>query len=146
MTDAHPDLGSQPLECAINRAGGGRPIPGNSVRLLIDGPDAYAAMLDVIAGARTWVHFENYIIRSDAEGWRFGEALAARAREGVAVRLVYDWLGSIATSFIASFSPGRSSVSLPVLWKLVSSAPAVVKRSNAIAVPAAPARTILPSL
>ena len=98
MTDLHPDLGSQPLECAINRAGGGRPIPGNNVRLLIDGPDAYAAMLGVIGEARTWVHFENYIIRSDAEGWRFAEALAARAREGIAVRLVYDWLGSIGTS------------------------------------------------
>jgi cardiolipin synthase len=98
MSDESPDLGSQPVESAINRAGGGRPIPGNNVRLLIDGPDAYAAMLDVIARAERWIHFENYIIRSDAEGWRFAEALAARAREGVAVRVLYDWLGSMNTS------------------------------------------------
>ena len=39
----------QSVASAINRAAGGRPIPGNQVRLLIDGPEAYAAMLDVIA-------------------------------------------------------------------------------------------------
>ena len=31
-------------------------------------------------------------------GWRFAELLAARAREGVHVRVLYDWLGSVATS------------------------------------------------
>ncbi len=93
-----PDLGHQPIECAINRSAGGRPIPGNGVQLLIDGPDAYTAMLDVIARAEHWIHFENYIIRSDAEGWRFGELLARRAREGVRVRVLYDWLGSLNTS------------------------------------------------
>lgn len=83
---------------AINRAAGGRPIPGNRVELLIDGPDTYAAMLDLIAGASHWLHFENYIIRSDTEGWRFAEALAARAREGLPVRVLYDAVGSILTS------------------------------------------------
>lgn len=98
MTNAAADPGKQPLDCAINRAAAGRPIPGNCVRLLVDGPDSYAAMRDVIAGAEHWIHFENYIIRSDAEGWRFAELLAARAREGLRVRVLYDWLGSIATS------------------------------------------------
>ncbi|HEX5963269.1 MAG TPA: phospholipase D-like domain-containing protein, partial [Gemmatimonadales bacterium] len=88
----------QSVACAINRAAGGRPVPGNQVHLLIDGPNTYRAMLDVIAHARQWIHFENYIIRSDAAGWRFAELLAARAREGVKVRVLYDWLGSFATS------------------------------------------------
>ena len=88
----------QSVACAINRAAGGRPVPGNQVHLLIDGPNTYRAMLAVIAGATRWVHFENYIIRSDAAGWRFAELLAARAREGIQVRVLYDWLGSFATS------------------------------------------------
>jgi cardiolipin synthase A/B len=88
----------QSVACAINRAAGGRPVPGNQVDLLIDGPDAYEAMLEVIREAKTWIHFENYIIRSDAAGWRFAELLAVRAREGVHVRVLYDWLGSVATS------------------------------------------------
>ncbi|CAN5861190.1 hypothetical protein BH24GEM1_BH24GEM1_01250 [soil metagenome] len=98
MTAPGIDGLTQSVASAINRAAGGRPIPGNQVRLLIDGPDTYAAMLDLIAGATRWIHFENYIIRSDAEGWRFGEALAARAREGLGVRVLYDGVGSMFTS------------------------------------------------
>ena len=90
---AVPVSAEQTVANAINRAAGGRPIPGNDVRLLIDGPDAYGAMLDVIAGAARWIHFENYIIRADAAGRRFAEALARRARAGVHVRLLYDGLG-----------------------------------------------------
>ena len=88
----------QSVTCAINRAAGGRPVPGNKVDLLIDGPDTYRAMLEAIAQARQWIHFENYIIRSDAAGWRFAELLARRAREGVHVRVLYDWFGSMSTS------------------------------------------------
>ena len=88
----------QSVASAINRAAGGRPVPGNRVELLIDGPNAYQAMLDVIAGATRWIHFENYIIRSDAAGWRFAERLAERAREGVRVRVLYDWIGSFYSS------------------------------------------------
>ena len=88
----------QSVTCAINRAAGGRPVPGNRVDLLIDGPDTYGAMLEAIAQAQQWIHFENYIIRSDAAGWRFAELLARRAREGVHVRVLYDWFGSMSTS------------------------------------------------
>jgi cardiolipin synthase A/B len=98
VTGLAADGVTQSVACAINRAAGGRPIPGNRVELLIDGPDTYAAMLDLIARASRWIHFENYIIRSDTEGRRFAEALAARAREGLPVRLLYDAVGSIFTS------------------------------------------------
>jgi cardiolipin synthase A/B len=86
------------VACAINRAAGGRPVPGNQAHLLIDGPNTYRAMLEVIRQATRWVHFENYIIRSDDAGWRFAELLATRAREGIHVRVLYDWFGSVGTS------------------------------------------------
>jgi cardiolipin synthase A/B len=85
------------IACALNRAAGSRPIPGNDVRVLIDGPEAYAVMLDVIARATRWIHFENYIIRSDAVGMRFADALIARAAEGIHVRVLYDAFGSSGT-------------------------------------------------
>jgi cardiolipin synthase A/B len=88
----------QSVASAVNRAAGGRPIPGNHVGLLIDGAETYRAMHEVITGASRWIHFENYIIRSDTAGWRFAEGLAARARDGVHVRVLYDWLGSFFTS------------------------------------------------
>src|SRR2546426_12768499 len=55
-------------------------------------------MLAAIAAARRWVHFENYIIRHDATGRRFADALVERARSGVRVRVLYDALGSFGTS------------------------------------------------
>lgn len=89
---------AQSVDSAMSRAAGGRPIPGNAVTALIDGPDTYEAMFDLIERAERWIHLENYIIRSDAVGWRFAEALSGRAREGVRVRVLHDWLGSIGTS------------------------------------------------
>ena len=93
-----PTRAIRPIEAAINRAAGARPVPGNRVALLVDGPGAYDAMLAQIARARHWIHLENYIIRHDGIGRRFAEALAARARDGVAVRVLYDWLGSVNTA------------------------------------------------
>jgi cardiolipin synthase len=89
---------AQAVDSAMTRAAGSRPIPGNRVTPLIDGEAAYAAMRETIIGARQWVHFENYIIRSDVVGWQFAELLAARAKEGIRVRVLYDWLGSLGTS------------------------------------------------
>jgi cardiolipin synthase len=97
MTDGRPSRAARSIEAALNRAAGGRPIPGNRVRLLVDGPETYDLMLDRIAAAERCIHLENYIIRDDATGWRFGRALAARAGEGVRVRVMYDWLGSFST-------------------------------------------------
>lgn len=87
-----------PLVRAADRASGAPAIPGNRVTLLQDGPETYAAMLERIAAARARIHFENYIIRDDATGERFAEALAARARAGVHVRVLYDWIGCLGTS------------------------------------------------
>lgn len=81
-------------ERSLARAGGARFIPGNATRLLLDGPQAYPAMLEAIQQATRWVHLENYIIRDDITGRRFCAALMERARAGVTVRLLTDWLGS----------------------------------------------------
>ncbi len=53
----------------------------------------FADLLEAIRAARHYIHAEYYIIRNDELGRRFVEALAERAREGVAVRLVYDAVG-----------------------------------------------------
>lgn len=78
---------------AFSRAAGAPLVPGNTVRLLIDAKENYAAWLDAIAGAQRYIHFESYIIHQDKIGWAFADALIAKAREGVRVRVIYDWLG-----------------------------------------------------
>jgi cardiolipin synthase len=85
------------VERAMDRAAGSRPIPGNRVVLLFDGPEVYPAMLERIAAARKWIHLDNYIIRSDATGLRFADALVERARAGIPVRVQTDWFGSLTT-------------------------------------------------
>jgi cardiolipin synthase len=80
-------------EQAFSRATGGPLIAGNGLRLLKDARENYPAWLDAIAGATRFVHFESYIIHDDAAGERFSEALIAKARDGVPVRVIYDWMG-----------------------------------------------------
>lgn len=67
---------------------------GNELELLRNGPATYEAWLSAIGGAKRWVHLENYIFRADGIGQRFADVLCQKAREGVPVRVLYDWFGS----------------------------------------------------
>lgn len=78
---------------SFSRAAGAPLVDGNSVRLLINAAQNYPAWLAAIASARDHVHFENYIIHEDSAGLEFANALSAKAREGVRVRLIHDWMG-----------------------------------------------------
>ena len=50
--------------------------------------------LDAIRAAKHSILFESYLWEDDPVGREFAEALAERARSGVRVYVVYDWLGS----------------------------------------------------
>jgi cardiolipin synthase A/B len=79
---------------AFSRAAGAPLVAGNRVRVLKDARENYPAWLAAIARATRYVHFESYIIHDDAAGEEFSRALVAKSREGVRVRVVYDWLGA----------------------------------------------------
>lgn len=83
---------------AFSRAAGAPLVEGNSVRLLIDARENYPAWLDAIANAEHHINFESYIIHEDSAGWRFADALVTKAKEGVRVRLMYDWMGGFGKS------------------------------------------------
>jgi cardiolipin synthase len=70
----------------------------NAVELLLDGPETHSAMLEAIASAEHHVHLETYILVDDEVGTRFADALAAKARMGVSVRVIYDSIGSRSAS------------------------------------------------
>ena len=80
---------------AFSRAAGAPLIPGNRIRLLRDAQENYAAWMDAIRGAQRTIYFESYIIHSDDIGRQFADLLALKAREGVRVRLIYDWMGAL---------------------------------------------------
>jgi phosphatidylserine/phosphatidylglycerophosphate/cardiolipin synthase-like enzyme len=78
---------------AFSRTAGAPLIAGNAVRLLRDATENYPAWEDAIRRARRTIHLEMYIVHHDAVGRRFIDLLARRAREGVKVRVIYDWFG-----------------------------------------------------
>ena len=82
-------------EQALSRTAGAPLVTGNHVQLLKDARENYPAWLEAIAGARRCIFFENYIIDNDDTGQRFAAALAERARAGVRVRVIYDWVGGL---------------------------------------------------
>ena len=65
-----------------------------SVRLLADGSETYPAMLRAIAEARESIVFESYIFATDRTVRLFRDALIEAAQRGVAVRFLYDAVGS----------------------------------------------------
>jgi cardiolipin synthase len=70
----------------------------NSVRLLVDGPATYVAMLEAIDAARRHIHLETYIFNEDEIGRRFADALMSKSRAGLEVRVIFDSLGSRSSS------------------------------------------------
>ena len=69
-------------------------VDGNRVDTLVNGREIFPAMLAAIRSARKTITFETYIYWSGRIGKEFADALADRARSGVRVHLLVDWIGS----------------------------------------------------
>ncbi len=69
-------------------------MPGNSVKPLLNGDEAYPAMLAAIARARKSISLISYIFDNDASGLLFVDALAAAKARGVEVRVLLDGVGA----------------------------------------------------
>src|SRR5215211_4067386 len=85
----------EPLNRALGRASDASLRPGNRLTLLRNGPEAFEEWLDEIGRAEKWVHLEFFQFEGDRTGRRFAEAIMQKAREGIHVRVLYDWLGSL---------------------------------------------------
>jgi len=75
-------------------AGTPSPTEGNRVTILRGGDEAYDAVLSLVGSSRDHLHAQFFILDVDPVGRRFIQALAARAREGIRVRLLLDAVGS----------------------------------------------------
>lgn len=73
------------------------PLRGSRLVPYTDGGTKMEALLEAIGRARHHVHVQYYILADDATGRRLRDALVARAREGVEVRVLYDDVGSVST-------------------------------------------------
>ena len=102
-------------DVALARATGAPRIAGNAVKILRDAAENFPAWLAAIRSAERTIMVESYIFANDEVGREFAAALAAKAREGVRVYVLYDWLGT--------FGSGR-------LWSELSAAGAEVRCFN----------------
>ena len=69
-------------------------LEGNRVDTLLNGDQIFSAMLEGIRAASKTITFETYIYWSGAIGKTFAQALSERARSGVKVHVLLDWVGS----------------------------------------------------
>ena len=69
-------------------------VGGNQATTLLNGEQIFPAMLAAIRGAQRTINFETYIYWSGNVGKQFADWLAERARAGVKVHILVDWVGS----------------------------------------------------
>ncbi len=69
--------------------------PGNRFRLLNDGAEFFARMLDAIEDARSYVLLEMYLVESGSVAERFIDALTRAAARGVQAAVLLDGFGSL---------------------------------------------------
>jgi cardiolipin synthase len=69
-------------------------VSGNRFEMLLNGDRIFPSMLEGIRSARKTITFETFIYWSGEIGEQIAHALADKAREGVAVHILLDWVGS----------------------------------------------------
>ena len=69
-------------------------LEGNKVEVLLNGDQIFPAMLDAIRRAHRTITFETYIYWAGSIGDEFAQALIERAKAGVKVHVLLDWVGS----------------------------------------------------
>ena len=77
------------------------PFNNNKVEILTDGYEFFPSLLHDIASAQSHIHVDVYIFEDDALGRLISDALIAKARRGVEIRVLYDDVGcwSVPTHF-----------------------------------------------
>ncbi len=77
------------------------PFNNNKVEILTDGYEFFPSLLHDIASAQSHIHVDVYIFEDDALGRLISDALIAKARQGVEIRVLYDDVGcwSVPTCF-----------------------------------------------
>jgi cardiolipin synthase len=107
----------------ISRKLGDFPVTaGNKVKAFITAQETYEDVIRSIDAAEHHVHLEYYIFRPDETGRMFLDALVAKAKGGVEVRLLLDGVGSwgMKRSFLRPLieAGGRVETFLPAIpWR-----------------------------
>ncbi len=123
------DAAVRELVDAVRRYSTAPLTTGNRVKILVDGPETFAAIEAAMRAARHHIHLETFIFGADDIGRRFAALLAEKHRAGVEVRVLYDSLGSMDTPRdffeelrqqgvdVREFRP-MNPVKTPLIWNI----------------------------
>jgi len=78
----------------MDRVAGKELHKGNTINILVNGDQAYPAMLDQINRAKCSIALCSYIFDNDKTGRQFAQALNAASDRGVVVRILIDDIGA----------------------------------------------------
>jgi len=78
----------------LNSNGGSACYANNKIELLTDGESTFNALFDAIRGAKDHIHIQFFIFDDDIISNKLRELLILKAKEGVRVRMIYDYWGS----------------------------------------------------
>ncbi len=93
--DQHYEIASPQFSRSVSALLGPPFVPGNDVKVLTNGDEIFPPMLAAIRKAEKTITFETFIYWADSIGEEFADALSERARAGVKVHVLLDWLGSV---------------------------------------------------
>jgi cardiolipin synthase len=71
----------------------------NDIKVLSDGESSFEAIFEAIRNAKNHIHIEFFIFADDKISNQLRELLIQKAAEGVRVRMIYDYWGSLALTF-----------------------------------------------
>lgn len=74
------------------------PLAGNDLRFLKDGRSTFKSIFEALETAQHYIHIEYYIFEDGALARKMLRLFSRKVRQGVAVRLVYDGVGSFSLS------------------------------------------------
>ena len=86
--------GSRQLISLVNKLTEPHLFMGNDIDVFTAGREKFGALLRDIEAARDYINVQYFIIENDTVGRQLIDALMRKAREGVKVRLLYDYVGS----------------------------------------------------
>ena len=93
--ESHYQIASPQFSRSISALLGPPFISKNDVKVLLNGNEIFPEMLKAIKNAKETITFETFIYWADTIGQEFADSLSERARAGIKVHVLLDWLGSV---------------------------------------------------
>ena len=89
------ELGEPAFQPTLQAYGGAPILPGNDVKVLLNGDQIFPAIVEAIRGARTSVTYAQYYVDEGPVGEDVVNAMADRCRAGVPVHVLLDGVGAL---------------------------------------------------